>query len=263
MQPVDQLPILNVYNLPNFPKHLNINENETFTSETWGKLFDRAVANHVPNYAIAIVPLKQGEKEWYNIYDALAFRNFILDLKEKQQTLSDPLTRAEICIEKVKFMAVKCFDLDPKSRQILQVPLQGQEFKPFYPSVQNVSQNIRKEMNKLRAYDEKVAGRKEQTFWDSITATWNRLYPPNKPVETAVVPTLKKILQYALDGVNPHNTEHLTMHRIQDIVSNAWDKLIDIRKAKVWKFCSEWHEKQAPENAVKPKGKQKTSIDIF
>ncbi|MCE5316888.1 MAG: hypothetical protein LLG04_05935 [Parachlamydia sp.] len=252
MQATDQLPILNVYKLPDFPKHLNIHEKEAFTSETWSNLFARAVANHVPNYAIAVVPLSLGKTQRYNIYDALALRNFILECKQKGQTPLDPLTRSEICRDKIKFMAVKCFDLDPNGWEIRVVPLHGQEFKPFFPTVQNICKNVRNQMGKLQNFDKKVADRNEQPLWDSITATWRRLYPSNEPVEKAVAPTLQKLVKYALDGVNPHNIEHLTMHRVQSIVSNAWDKLIDVRKAKIWKFCSDWHEKQAPENATSP-----------
>lgn len=234
--PISLIPIRNYYRLPNFPKYLNFNETEAFTSETWKTLFDNAVKNHVPYYVIAIAQLPKkspNEKQRYKIYDAVTLHNYIVE--KKGQPFCDLETREPVTLNEIHYLAVQCFKLAP--HDVKSVPLERQVFYPLFPRY-NAEIDYVKQAYRAHQTDWKNLDLEEQDYHRAQAAALRAIYPTFASIEDKVTAAVNKIHDYLLDSVNYHSENREAVGQIQFIVANQWSKLLDEAQARIWAWCS-------------------------
>lgn len=247
--------IKNPYNLPDFPSHLNPNETEAFTCDTFRELFAKAQSQPVPAYAIAIIQLPKLSPDSpmrYKIYDGLAFRNYQIKCEETRRPLRDLQTQEPIQTNAIRYFAVNCFERI--GGEIKKVGLQGQTFKRLFPDSRAECPRIERILRQIWRTDRHylhTIDKEEMDYQIAQRQQIEDLYPSSQPAKPTIEAKVKIICDCILSGVQPHTKDHETLSQIQLFVALQWRELFIESKAAIWKWCSEQNKARAVEDIAK------------
>lgn len=97
-----------------FPKQLNIKEEENFTCQSHEESFLEAQNAGLPYYVVVVVEsLGKDQKRFYHTYDRNQFEDYRAKITKQTQPLYDPVTCEPVM--RVHYFAVKCFESDPEN----------------------------------------------------------------------------------------------------------------------------------------------------
>jgi hypothetical protein len=155
----------------NFPKTIDLNENDIFTLDTFLNQYLQAQNNGLPYFLLSIAELTPASKDTppvYKIFNSASLRSHKYQCLNKEQPFSCPLTR--LPIQKIHYIALECFNHIQKesSNNLEFAPKKIDElknFRFFYPALYEPSGDEELALDALNPYvnkDESADGYVDQ-----------------------------------------------------------------------------------------------------